>query len=145
MPRPVAASVHAGHMRLVLLVALLGVVACGPTDAGPGGARAVSQPTPARTAAAAATEQPSTQKGMRHILYSHCGVLSTTVEGVLWLAEPRLADDSGNPPPGWDENETPGLFRQTDSEHAVFVADSGVQARFTRAKPGESDPGAGCE
>lgn len=84
---------------------------------------------------------PSTEYAVRHVVYTHCGVLSTTIDGVLWLAEPPLPD----PPSGWDENETLGDFRLTDSTHAIFTADTGVEARFTKAEPGASDPAAECE
>lgn len=89
--------------------------------------------------------RPLQQQGARHSLYSHCGILSTTFDGALWLADPPLRDDSGNPPPGWDENETVGLFIQTTATEATFKADTGVEARFTKAKVGTSDPAANCE
>lgn len=84
---------------------------------------------------------PSTEYAVRHVVYTHCGVLSTTIDGALWLAEPPLP----GPPSGWDENETPGDFRLTDSTHAAFMADSGVEATFTKAEPGASDPAANCD
>lgn len=86
----------------------------------------------------------ATSQEIRHVLYTHCGLVSTTVDGVLWLADPPLAD-GGNPPPGWDENETQGVFRQIDAERAVFVADSGVEAIFTKAGPGATDAEADCD
>lgn len=89
-------------------------------------------------------EESPRQDGVRHAVYTHCGVISTTVDGILWVAEPPLAD-GGNAPAGWDENETPGAFRQKDANHAVFVADSGVEAAFTKARPGSSDPGSDCD
>jgi hypothetical protein len=91
--------------------------------------------------------QPETsdQTGTRHTVSTHCGVVSTTVDGVLWLAEPRLSDDSGNPPAGWDENETAGLFVPETDNTARFRADSGVEATFTRAAPGSVDPADDCE
>lgn len=92
-----------------------------------------------------ATATPLQQEGVRHVLYSHCGVVSTTVDGTLWLAEPPLRDDSNNPPAGWDENDTPGLFSQQTATEATFKADTGVEARFTKADAGASDPAADCE
>jgi hypothetical protein len=80
--------------------------------------------------------------GLRHTVDSHCGVVSTTVDGVLWLADPPLGDN--NPPAGWDENDTPGVFAVQDAGDAVFTADTGVTAHFVKAPPGTSDPG-GCE
>lgn len=120
--------------RFVLAAGFVALVGCGgtglPDDTGQDSQR--TAPTPS-------------QEGVRHVLYTHCGVVSTTVDGVLWMAEPRLGDDSGNPPPGWSENETPGTFRQTGESSAVFTADTGVRATFTKADPGTSDPGANCD
>jgi hypothetical protein len=87
----------------------------------------------------------SQQTGTRHTLYTHCGVVSTTFDGVLWLADPPLRDESGNPPAGWDENETPGLFVPLTQNKAVFKADSGVEATFKRATAGAADPGRNCD
>ncbi len=74
---------------------------------------------------------------------THCGVVSTTVDGVLWLADPPLGDH--NPPTGWDDNEESGVFAVQGPEDALFRADTGVEAHFVRADPGVPDPGAGCE
>jgi hypothetical protein len=69
--------------------------------------------------------------------------VSTVVGSVLWTADPPLGDH--NPPPGWDENETSGEFVVEGNGRATFRADSGGIAHFRRARPGESDPNAGCE
>ncbi len=90
--------------------------------------------TPTATAPAA---------GLRHSVHSHCGVLSTTVNGVLWLAQPPLGDQ--NPPPGWDDNDTAGTFAVRQAGDAVFTGDTGVTAHFIRAAAGAPDPGLGCE
>jgi hypothetical protein len=87
----------------------------------------------------------SEQTRKRHVVSTHCGVVSTTVDGVLWLADPRLGDDSGNPPAGWDENETAGVFVRETDDTATFTADSGVEATFKRADQGAVDPADGCE
>lgn len=129
--------------RLLCLALLCGLMACGAGDADSQAVR--NSPAAVASPVGAASATPPAQQGVRHVVYSHCGVVSTTVDGVLWLAKPRLADDSGNPPPGWDENDTAGLFRLTDTDHAVFTADSGVQANFTKAAAGVTDPTADCE
>jgi hypothetical protein len=87
----------------------------------------------------------SQQTGTRHTVYTHCGVVSTIVDGVLWLADPPLGDDSGNAPDGWDENETAGTFVRLTESTAVFKADSGVEATFERAAAGAADPADNCE
>jgi len=78
-------------------------------------------------------------------LYTHCGVLSAWVDGALWLASPPLSDGSGNPPPGWDYNDTPGIWRELGEGRAEFRARSGKVARFVRAQSGQADPAEGCE
>ena len=74
---------------------------------------------------------------------SHCGVLSVTVDGRLWLAEPPLGDH--NPPPGWGENRTSGLWVVTSPGRAEFHGDLGQRASFRQAPVGAKDPDAGCE
>ena len=80
--------------------------------------------------------------GVRIDVPSHCGVLSVTVDGVLWLADPALGDH--NPPPGWDENQTSGSFVVMGTR-AEFRGDGGQQAMFRRALAGTPDPLASCE
>lgn len=82
--------------------------------------------------------------GKRLTLRTHCGVLSASVDGKLWLASPPISDGSGNPPPGWGENETTGRWRQTGT-HATFRSSSGKVAHFVRARRGIKDPAFGCE
>lgn len=81
--------------------------------------------------------------GRRVTVPSHCGVLSVTVDGLLWLADPPLGDH--NPPPGWDENRTPGRWIVIGADRAEFRGDQGQRASFRRAAPGAVDPNAGCE
>ena len=85
-----------------------------------------------------------TAKWVPHRIYTHCGVVSTTVAGVLWLADPPLSDGSGNPPRGWDENQTTGSFMQLSEDEAEFRTSSGLTARFRRAPEGVKDPLTGC-
>jgi hypothetical protein len=100
---------------------------------------------PACSGTAGEQLETSEPTGKRHGVSTHCGVVSTTVDDVLWLADPRLGDDSGNPPAGWDENETAGLFVIETDNTARFTADSGVEATFTRAASGALDPVDGCD
>lgn len=81
--------------------------------------------------------------GVRVSVPSHCGVLSVTVGGQLWLADPPLGDH--NPPAGWDENRTPGRFVQRGPRRADFHGDAGQSATFRLAPPGVTDPNSGCE
>ena len=84
-------------------------------------------------------------EGRRTQLYTHCGVISHTVDGRLWLADPPLHDGSYNPPEGWDANTTPGTWSETQNGRAVFRSDSGKTAKFVAARADEQDPNYGCE
>lgn len=81
--------------------------------------------------------------GVRISVPPHCGVLSVTVKDQLWLADPPLGNH--NPPPGWDENETAGIFTQIGPGRAEFRSDSGQIAHFELAPAGSQDPNAGCK
>lgn len=89
-----------------------------------------------------ASESPS-PAGTEMSISSHCGVHSAWVKGELWLADPPLGGH--NPPPGWDENATTGVFVVTSKGQAKFLGDGGQQARFRLAEPNAEDPNAGCE
>lgn len=124
---------HAREGAVLVLVA-----ACGASSETP-----AAPPSAAATASTTAATVTGSAAGLRHSVRSHCGVVSTRVGGVLWLADPPLGDN--NPPPGWGENDTPGVFVERSEGEAVFTAESGVTARFVRAPVGAADPGAGCE
>lgn len=81
--------------------------------------------------------------GTRIALETHCGVVSVTINGRLWLADPPLGDH--NPPPGWDENLTLGYWVEIGPGRAEFHGDEGQRASFRRAVVGAEDPDAGCE
>ena len=82
-------------------------------------------------------------KGVRVVVPSHCGVLSLTMNGDLWLADPPLGGHSA--PPGWDENQTSGVLVRTGQGRARFKSDGGQRAWFQRAPRGAEDPNARCE
>ena len=81
--------------------------------------------------------------GVRVTVPSHCGVLSVSVDGRLWLASPPLGDH--NPPPGWDENQTSGLWVLIGPRRAEFRGEQGLRATFRPAPVGAKDPNEGCE
>lgn len=94
--------------------------------------------------AANETSSASDTLGVRHVLRTHCGVLSTTYGGNLWIAEPQRPDGFDDPLTGWGENETVGRLVVNGSS-AEFTAESGVSATFRMARAGETDPATGCE
>lgn len=124
--------------RAVLVTALLLSGACGRCHDEAG--------TAPGTAGSTATTAPAgSQLGVPHLLHTHCGVQSTTVDGQLWLADPPISDGSDNPLPGWGPNDTDGTFVRLTGTEAEFRASTGPVARFRRAPAGTADPGAGCE
>ena len=134
-----------GYIRAGVFVALsaLGTACADDRDD-----RASEEASPSAPASATSPDEsePSSspsEGGVRVAVYSHCGVVSLTVKGRLWLADPPLGDH--NPPPGWDENETMGVLVRTGSGRAVFQGDGGQRAFFRRAPTGAEDPNAGCE
>lgn len=133
------------YMRVAVVVALF---AGGTACAGDPDSR-VSEATPPSAQGPSTSPRESPQasgpsdRGVRVAVPSHCGVLSVTVKGRLWLADPPLGDH--NPPPGWDENETMGSLLRTGSGRAVFHGDEGQRASFRLAPLGAEDPNARCE
>lgn len=132
-----------GHLGTGLMLVLL-TLGAGCADHVDAGASNEAAPTPAASSATPAepTSRPA-NRGVRVAVPSHCGVLSLTVSGHLWLADPPLGDH--NPPPGWDENETPGFFLRTGPGRAVLETDGGQSASFRLAPSGATDPNDGCE
>jgi len=134
-----------GYIRAGLLVALFAfATACADDRDG----RASEEESPSAPASSTSTDESltaasPTEEGVRVAVPSHCGVLSLTVQGRLWLAEPHLGNH--NPPPGWDENETMGILLKTGPGRAVFKGDGGQRASFQRAPRGAEDPNTGCE
>jgi hypothetical protein len=133
-----------GYIRAGLLVALfVFATACaGDRDGRASGEEYPSAPSSPTSTPSLPAASPA-EKGVRVAVPSHCGVLSLTVKGRLWLADPPLGDH--NPPPGWDENETMGVLLRTGPGRAVFMGDGGQRASFHRAPRGAQDPNAGCE
>ena len=135
-----------GYIRAGLLVALFAFATACADDRD---SRASEEQSPSAPTSSASTDEslptarPSEQGGVRVAVPSHCGVLSLTVKGRLWLADPPLGDH--NPPPGWDENETTGVMLKTGPGRAVVKGDGGQRASFRRAPRGAEDPNAGCE
>ena len=81
-------------------------------------------------------------------LYTHCGVLGAgPFDGRAWVADPPLSDGSGNPPPGFtqDENVTYGSMTLVSRSVAEFKSRSQQAARFVPRPKGATDPLAACE
>jgi hypothetical protein len=79
-----------------------------------------------------------------YVLYTHCGILSASFDGRLWLADPPLTDGSGNPQPGWGNPAEEGTMTLVSADRAEFRSEGGNVARFVPAR-GAPDPAAGCE
>lgn len=121
------------------------ITACGgenePDDGSAKTQALTSSPTSSESGSPSPT--PNAAQGIKVAVPSHCGVLSVTVKGDLWLADPPLGGH--NPPRGWDENVTLGHFVRINPRLGKFVGDGGQEAKFRRAGPGTADPNSGCE
>jgi hypothetical protein len=71
-----------------------------------------------------------------YTLYTHCGVISATINGSIFYAEPALTDGSGNPPSGWGNPYDSGEMRLTSPAIAEFRDSAGNSAHFTRLAQG---------
>ena len=81
--------------------------------------------TPEATRLAGPAQSSASADGTRIKVTSHCGVLSVTLTGHLWLADPPLGHH--NPPDGWDENETSGVFVMVGPGRGEFHGDGGKE------------------
>ena len=70
-------------------------------------------------------------------LYTHCGVLSASINGQTYYADPPLTDGSENPPPGWGNPYDDGEMRLRSATAADFYDSAGHTAHFTSTP---SDP-----
>jgi hypothetical protein len=73
-------------------------------------------------------------------LYTHCGVLSATINGQIFYAVPVLSDGSGNPPPGWGNPYDGGELTLRSPTTAEFHDSAGHSAEFARSPQGKSIP-----
>ena len=73
-------------------------------------------------------------------LYTHCGVLSATINGQIFYAAPVLSGGSGNPPPGWGNPYDGGEMTLRSLTTAVFHDSSGHSAQFARSPQGKGIP-----
>lgn len=69
-------------------------------------------------------------------LYTHCGILSATINGSSFYAEPALTDSSGNPPPGWGNPYDTGEMKLTSPTTAAFRDSAGNAAHFASVPQG---------
>jgi len=69
-------------------------------------------------------------------LYTHCGILSSSINGETYYADPPLSDGSGNPPAGWGNPYTDGDMTLQTVTTAVFDDHAGHTARFTNTPMG---------
>jgi hypothetical protein len=69
-------------------------------------------------------------------LYTHCGVLSASINGQTYYAEPPLTDGSGNPPSGWANPYDDGDMTLRTATTADFRDPAGNTAHFTSTPRG---------
>jgi hypothetical protein len=78
--------------------------------------------------------------GYEYSLYTHCGILWAEFDGRLWDASPALADQAGNPPPGWGNPYDEGTMSLLEEDLAEFRSSNGQVARFRPRPPSLPDP-----
>lgn len=97
-------------------------LACG---AAPGNAGAPGASVPIRVGASAP-----------YRLYTHCGVLSASINGRTYYAEPPLVDGAGNAPSGWGDPYDDGEMTLRSATSADFRDPAGHAAHFTSSPRG---------
>ncbi|MHB8489248.1 MAG: hypothetical protein ACYDCS_08510 [Candidatus Dormibacteria bacterium] len=78
----------------------------------------------------------STGASAPYDLYTHCGVLSASINGHIFYAEPALTDGSGNPPRGWGNPYDGGEMTLRSVTTADFRDPAGHSAHFARQPQG---------
>lgn len=68
-----------------------------------------------------------------YVLYTHCGIMWTRIDGVWWETQP-LDDGSGNPPPGWSNPFDAGRLKMLDDDTAIFSGGPDAKVRFKRTE-----------
>jgi len=121
----------AGLAGLALVAASL--AACSREPSTPTPTPTPGPPVPARYLADRPPVGPGAEIGEPYpfSLYVHCGVRDTYFDGRRWMANPRLDDGSGNPPPGWTHDDSNGEMTLVSEDHAVFKSRSGRTIEFT--------------
>ena len=153
MSQPIALLVRPIGVRRLRLVVASGLIALSGCSDPTQESATLDEPAPLAQKSATSDPAPvSTEPaqrsspaapGTRVRVPTHCGVLSVTVNGILWLADPPLGGH--NPPLGWDDNEAFGHFVVLGHGQGEFFGDEGQRATFRRAAAGAENPNAGCE
>ncbi len=69
-------------------------------------------------------------------LYTHCGILSASINGETYYADPPLSDGSGNPPAGWGNPYDDGDITLQTATTAEFHDQAGHTAHLTSTPQG---------
>lgn len=122
-----------GLMPALLLAGAMTLVACGDDSATSGGRpQVVDGP-----AQADIDNKPPYGSGIvvgdtyDYLLFTHCGVEWTRIDGAWWRATP-LGDAAGNPPSGWGNPYDAGQLHVVDDTSAVYSGGPGVDVEFKR-------------
>lgn len=66
-----------------------------------------------------------------YVMYTHCGIEWTRIDGVWWRTNPLNAGNA-NPPPGWGNPYDDGELHVADEDTAVYRGGPGVEVEFER-------------
>jgi hypothetical protein len=128
--------------RLGVVVALFSLATACSDDQTSGALKETSPPTPApSTSPDESSSAPgSSEKGVPVALYTHCGVVSLTLKGRLWLADPPLRDSSqthhrnGMRTKPWGSCEGPAQAGQSFAATAASVRTSDAHQSVPRTQ-----------
>lgn len=107
-------------MSPIAVAISLALAGCGSTGGLPGSANATRPSVSIRVGSS-----------LPYSLYTHCGVLSATINGQIFYAEPALTDGQGNPPRGWGNPYDAGELTVESTTTIDFQDTSGHSAHFT--------------
>jgi hypothetical protein len=101
------------------LAGLLILAGCGGTQQAAGNVRTGGPPA-------------STSPAVPYLLYTHCGIDWTMIDGSWYRASPPLSDGNGNPPSGWGNPDQQGTIQMISSTEAEFTDSAGHHVLFVR-------------
>jgi hypothetical protein len=122
------------HMKTQALAAVAGMLVlagCGTANQAAGNA-------------SAGRPRASVSPAVPYLLYTHCGIDWTRVDGRWYRASPPLSDGSGNPPSGWGNPDQQGTIQMVSGTEAEFTDSAGHHVRFVRQQ-GASGPAQHCD
>jgi hypothetical protein len=67
-----------------------------------------------------------------YVMYTHCGIEWTRIDGVWWRTADPLNDGNANPPSGWGNPYDDGELHIVDEDTAVYRGGPDAEVEFAR-------------